>query len=76
MIDAGADVIVGAHPHVTQNIEWYKDKPIFYSLGNFVFNGFDEGEIPNNRRWEIKFRGDSCRETLHNEFFKFAYYRF
>ena len=44
MIDAGADVIVGAHPHVTQNIEWYKDKPIFYSLGNFVFNGFNAGE--------------------------------
>jgi len=37
-IDAGADVIIGHHPHWIQDIEIYKDKPIFYSLGNFVFD--------------------------------------
>ncbi len=37
-IDAGADVVMGAHPHVIEPIEVYKDKPIFYSLGNFVFD--------------------------------------
>ncbi|TAK57778.1 CapA family protein [Patescibacteria group bacterium] len=37
-IDAGADVVVGAHPHVIEPIEIYKNKPIFYSLGNFVFD--------------------------------------
>lgn len=42
MIDSGADVVIGGHPHVTQNIEIYKDKPIFYSLGNFVFDGFSD----------------------------------
>ncbi|MXS77814.1 CapA family protein [Nitrosomonas sp. JL21] len=42
MIDAGASAVVGGHPHVTQNIEWYKGKPIFYSLGNFIFNGFEK----------------------------------
>jgi poly-gamma-glutamate synthesis protein (capsule biosynthesis protein) len=41
MIDNGADAVVGGHPHVTQNIETYKGKPIFYSLGNFVFDSFD-----------------------------------
>lgn len=41
-IDAGADVIMGHHPHVLQGIEIYKDKPIFYSLGNFVFGGRDK----------------------------------
>lgn len=41
MIDSGADAVVGGHPHVTQNIENYKGKPIFYSLGNFVFDSFD-----------------------------------
>jgi poly-gamma-glutamate synthesis protein (capsule biosynthesis protein) len=46
MIDHGADAVVGGHPHVTQNIEIYKGKPVFYSLGNFVFNGF-EGPEPN-----------------------------
>jgi poly-gamma-glutamate synthesis protein (capsule biosynthesis protein) len=41
MIDAGADMVVGGHPHVTQGAEMYKGKPIVYSLGNFLFNSFD-----------------------------------
>jgi len=44
MLDAGADAVVGAHPHVRQAIEYYHSKPIFYSLGNFVFNGFHDDE--------------------------------
>ncbi len=36
-IDAGADAVIGAHPHVLQGIEYYDGKPIFYSLGNFIF---------------------------------------
>ncbi len=38
LIDLGADVVIGAHPHVTQGIDMYKGKPIFYSLGNFIFD--------------------------------------
>ena len=38
-ISAGADAIVGSHPHVVQPIEWFKGKPIAYSLGNFIFGG-------------------------------------
>jgi NTE family protein len=41
MIDAGADLVVGGHPHVTQDVEYYQGKLIVYSLGNFVFDGFD-----------------------------------
>jgi len=37
-IDAGADIVIGHHPHVVQPMEIYKDKYIFYSLGNFVFD--------------------------------------
>jgi poly-gamma-glutamate synthesis protein (capsule biosynthesis protein) len=37
LIDSGVDVIMGHHPHVVQRIEMYKGKPIFYSLGNFIF---------------------------------------
>lgn len=37
-IDAGADLIIGHHPHVVQTMEKYKGKYIFYSLGNFVFD--------------------------------------
>lgn len=38
LIDRGADAVIGSHPHVLQGVEFYKGKPIFYSLGNFVFN--------------------------------------
>lgn len=37
-IDAGADAVIGCHPHVMQGIEFYKGKPIAYSLGNYWFN--------------------------------------
>ena len=41
MIDAGADVVVGHHPHVLQGIERYANGLIAYSLGNFVFDQHD-----------------------------------
>lgn len=37
-VDAGADLVLGHHPHVLQKVEVYKGKYIFYSLGNFVFD--------------------------------------
>ncbi|MBK9072391.1 MAG: CapA family protein [Myxococcales bacterium] len=37
-IDAGADIVICHHPHVLQGAEWYKDKLIIYSLGNFIFD--------------------------------------
>ncbi|MFH1712329.1 MAG: AmmeMemoRadiSam system protein B [Patescibacteria group bacterium] len=40
LIDAGADVIIAHHPHVTQEIEEYNGKLIFYSLGNFIFDQY------------------------------------
>ncbi len=38
LIDAGADAIIGHHPHVVQTIENYNGKYIFYSIGNFIFD--------------------------------------
>ncbi len=35
--DAGADCVIGHHPHVPQGVEWHRGRPIVYSLGNFVF---------------------------------------
>lgn len=37
-IDMGADAVIASHPHVPQGWEYYKGKPICYSLGNFCFN--------------------------------------
>lgn len=36
-VDCGADLVFGHHPHLLQGIEFYKGKPIYYSLGNFTF---------------------------------------
>lgn len=44
-IDAGADVIVGTHPHLLKGVDWYDGCPIFYSLGNFAFD---------NPLWKIR----------------------
>ncbi|MBP9802027.1 CapA family protein [Patescibacteria group bacterium] len=40
LIDSGVDLIIGHHPHVVQDIEQYKNKYIFYSLGNFIFDQY------------------------------------
>lgn len=41
-IDAGADAVIGCHPHVMQGMEFYKGKPIAYSLGNYWFNASEK----------------------------------
>ncbi len=43
MVDAGADLVIGHHPHVPQGIQIYKGAPICYSLGNYVF--YQETEL-------------------------------
>lgn len=42
-IDAGADIVIGHHPHVLQGVEHYGNGVIFYSLGNFAFGSFSRG---------------------------------
>lgn len=37
VLDAGADIVLGHHPHMPRGVEIYKGKPIFYSLGNLIF---------------------------------------
>jgi hypothetical protein len=37
-IDAGADIIIGHHPHILKGVEMYKGKAIFYSIGNFAID--------------------------------------
>jgi len=45
LVDAGADAVIGAHPHVTQPWEEYQGKRIYYSLGNFVFDQYFSPEV-------------------------------
>ena len=42
MIDAGATIVIGSHPHILQTVEYYKGGLIAYSLGNFVFDEYDD----------------------------------
>jgi len=65
-IDLGADLVIGHHPHVVQKIEIYKNKYIFYSLGNFIFDqnfsqetmkgGLVEVVIEDKKIKELNFR--------------------
>lgn len=56
MIDAGASLVVGGHPHVIQDAELYRGRLIVYSLGNFVFDGFD---LPEERQgWLLRLELD------------------
>lgn len=45
MIDNGADAVIAAHPHWVQNSESYNGKPIFYSVGNFIFDQQANNEV-------------------------------
>jgi poly-gamma-glutamate synthesis protein (capsule biosynthesis protein) len=46
LVNAGADAILGHHPHVLQGVELVRGRPVFYSLGNFLF-----GPEPGPRGW-------------------------
>lgn len=54
IIESGADVIIGHHTHIFQGIEIYQGKPVFYSLGNFIFGSLNEN-IRDNILVEIVF---------------------
>lgn len=64
-MDVGADLIIGSHPHVVQDVEEYKGKKIYYSLGNFIFDQYFDSETqrglavkvkinPNNKKMEFQ----------------------
>ncbi len=57
-IDAGADMVLGAHPHVIEPMEEYKGKYIFYSLGNFVFDQQFEDDVQQSVIAEEHFSKD------------------
>ncbi len=59
-IDAGADVIIGSHSHCLQGMEYYKGKPIIYSLGNYWFNN----KTLDSMLLQLHFEGDSNSQKL------------
>jgi poly-gamma-glutamate capsule biosynthesis protein CapA/YwtB (metallophosphatase superfamily) len=55
-VDLGADCVVGHHPHVPQPVEVYRGKPVFYSLGNFLFDN-RAGASECTVQWERRHKG-------------------
>lgn len=45
LVDYGVDAVIGDHPHVVEDIAIYKDAPIFYSLGNFLFDQYFDDDV-------------------------------
>lgn len=54
-IEAGADAVIGSHPHVLQGIERYKGRYIAYSLGNFAFGGNSLARYPETFVFRLRF---------------------
>ena len=66
-IDAGADLVIGHHPHVVQKSEKYKDKWIFYSLGNFVFDQAFSEKTMQGQIVEVLIENGKIKEVIPKE---------
>ena len=66
MIDAGADLVIGNHPHWVQSVEIYKGKPIWYSLGNFTFDQSWSEPTLEGVTLELTFRGGTLVQAWMN----------
>jgi hypothetical protein len=66
MIDAGADLVIGNHPHWVQSVEIYKGKPIWYSLGNFTFDQSWSEPTLEGITLELTFRGTTLVQAWMN----------
>jgi poly-gamma-glutamate synthesis protein (capsule biosynthesis protein) len=63
-IDAGADVVIGGHPHVVEPLEIYNNHAIFYSLGNFIFDQGFSAEVKRGVAVGIEFTKDTTAYSL------------
>ena len=66
-VDAGADLIIGAHPHVIQESETYQGTAIYYSLGNFIFDQYWEPAVSTGMMVDIAIEKNKIsvtKETL------------
>lgn len=64
LVDAGADLIIGHHPHVVQDIQLIEGTPILYSLGNYVFDQYFSVDVQTGLIAQY-FSGSEAGVTLH-----------
>ncbi|MDM5188108.1 CapA family protein [Bacillus sp. DX4.1] len=65
MVEAGADAIVGSHPHQLQGFEYYKKVPVAYSLGNFLFPDYVKGHSAETGVLTMKFKGKDVQMSFN-----------
>ena len=63
-VDAGADVVVGHHPHVVQDVELIDGVPVFYSLGNYVFDQYDSLDTQEGLMLHLELTGSQPKISL------------
>lgn len=63
-VDAGADAVIGAHPHIVADQEWIGDTPVFYSLGNLLFDQYFSEETKHGLLVKLHIR-DTTLESLN-----------
>jgi AmmeMemoRadiSam system protein B len=63
-VDAGADAVIGTHPHIVEPLEIYKGKAIFYSLGNFMFDQNFSFATTHGLAVQMTWAGSEMRYTL------------
>jgi poly-gamma-glutamate synthesis protein (capsule biosynthesis protein) len=59
LVNSGADVVTGSHPHWMQPVDYINGKPVFYSLGNFVFDQTWSEETKNGLAAELTYQNSS-----------------
>lgn len=63
LVRFGADVVVGSHPHWVQNVDYINGKPVYYSLGNFVFDQPWSEETKTGLAIRLTYDGDKLSKT-------------
>ena len=65
VLDVGADVVWGHHPHILQQVQFYQGKPIFYSTGNFTFGSMSQVD-PDTGIFQLRYAIDGGEVRLEN----------
>lgn len=72
MIDNGADMVIGDHPHWVQTTEAYKGKPIIYSMGNFIFDQLFNSEVSRSAAINVLVKSENSNRDQLEKWFELS----
>ena len=76
LVEIGADLIIGSHPHVIQPYEDYLDARIYYSLGNFIFDQYFSDEVSRGLLVQLELKKEQVENNQEKEIIKPSYREF